>query len=73
MLTFLAAIGAVFLAFLAATGQLVMFAGLALATVFTPPFHFRVFLSEMVNIGYFSLPVVGLTAVASTILLNWSR
>jgi len=37
MLTFLAAIGAVFLAFLAATGRLVVFAGLALATAFTPP------------------------------------
>ena len=51
MLTFLAAIGAVFLAFLAATGRLVVFAGRALATAFTPPFHLRVILSEMVNIG----------------------
>src|SRR5438552_10767196 len=69
MLTFLAAIGTVFLACLAATGRLVMFAGLALATAFTPPFHFRVFLSEMVNIGYFSLPVVGLTAVFTGMVL----
>jgi phospholipid/cholesterol/gamma-HCH transport system permease protein len=69
MLTFLAAIGAVFLAFLAATGRLVVFAGRALATAFTPPFHPRVILSEMVNIGYFSLPVVGLTAVFTGMVL----
>ena len=69
MLTFLAAIGTVFLAFLAATGSLVVFAGRALATAFTPPFHLRVILREMVNIGYFSLPVVGLTAVFTGMVL----
>ena len=69
MLRFLAAIGAVFLAFLAATGRLVLFAGLALATLFTPPFYLRVILREMINIGYFSLPVVGLTAVFTGMVL----
>jgi len=69
MLSFLAAIGAVFLAFLAATGRLVLFAGLALATLFTPPFYFRAILREMVNIGYFSLPVVGLTAIFTGMVL----
>jgi phospholipid/cholesterol/gamma-HCH transport system permease protein len=69
MLRFLAAIGAVFLAFLAATGRLVRFAGLALATLFTPPFYFRTILREMVNIGYFSLPVVGLTAIFTGMVL----
>jgi phospholipid/cholesterol/gamma-HCH transport system permease protein len=69
MLRFLAAIGAVFLAFLAATGRLVLFAGLALATLFTPPFYLRVILREMINIGYFSLPVVGLTAIFTGMVL----
>ena len=69
MLRFLAAIGAVFLAFLAATGRLVLFAALALATLFTPPFYLRVILREMINIGYFSLPVVGLTAVFTGMVL----
>ena len=69
MLTFLAAIGAVFVGFLAATGRLVVFAGLALATAFTPPFHLRAMLREMVNIGYFSLPVVGLTAIFTGMVL----
>jgi len=63
MLRFLATIGAVFLGFLAATGRLALFAGLTLATAFTPPFYPRAILREMVNIGYFSLPVVGLTAI----------
>jgi phospholipid/cholesterol/gamma-HCH transport system permease protein len=69
MLRFLAAIGAVFLGFLAATGRLVIFAGLALATAFTPPFYLRAILREMVNIGYFSLPVVGLTAIFTGMVL----
>ncbi|MBV8088705.1 MAG: ABC transporter permease [Alphaproteobacteria bacterium] len=66
---FLAAIGAVFLGFLAATGRLALFAGLALATGFTPPFYLRAVLREMVNMGYFSLPVVGLTAIFTGMVL----
>jgi phospholipid/cholesterol/gamma-HCH transport system permease protein len=69
VLRFLATIGAVFLGFLAATGRLVVFAGLALATAFTPPFYLRAMLREMVNIGYFSLPVVGLTAIFTGMVL----
>jgi phospholipid/cholesterol/gamma-HCH transport system permease protein len=66
---FLAAIGAVFLGFLAATGRLAVFAGMALATAFAPPFYLRAILREMVNIGYFSLPVVGLTALFTGMVL----
>src|ERR1700740_2435216 len=69
MLRFLVAIGAVFLGFLGATGRLVLFAGLALATAFSPPVYPRVILREMVNIGYFSLPVVGLTAIFTGMVL----
>ena len=69
MVRFLAAIGAAFLGFLAAAGRLAIFAGLALATALTPPFYFRTILREMVNIGYFSLPVVGLTAVFTGMVL----
>src|SRR5439155_935303 len=49
--------------------DLVVFAGLAVATAFTPLFHLRVILTQMVNIGYFSLPVVGLTAVFTGMVL----
>src|SRR6202045_519106 len=69
MLRFLGTIGADFLGFLAATGRLAVFAGLALATAFTPPFYLRAILREMVNIGYFSLPVVGLTAIFTGMVL----
>src|SRR3974377_71903 len=69
MLKFFATIGAVFLGFLAATGRLLVFAGLALATAFSPPLYPRAILREMVNIGYFSLPVVGLTAIFTGMVL----
>jgi phospholipid/cholesterol/gamma-HCH transport system permease protein len=69
MLRFVAAIGAVFLNFLAGTGRLVLFAGGALATVFAPPYYLRAILREMVNFGYFSLPVVGLTALFTGMVL----
>ena len=39
MLRFLAAVGAAFLTFLATTGRLALFAGMSLATAFTPPFY----------------------------------
>ena len=69
MLRFLAAVGAAFLTFLATTGRLALFAGTSLATAFTPPFYPGVILRQMVSIGYFSLPVVGLTAVFTGMVL----
>jgi len=69
MLRFVAAIGAAFLSFLEGTGRLALFAGRAFATVFMPPFYLRVILREMLNIGYFSLPVVGLTAIFTGMVL----
>src|SRR5947208_5143332 len=69
MLRFLAAVGAAFLTFLTATGRLAVFAGLSLATAFTPPFYPGVMLRQMVSIGYFSLPVVGLTALFTGMVL----
>src|SRR5271168_4046326 len=69
MLRFLAAVGAAFLTFLATTGRLALFAGMSLATAFTPPFYPGVILRQMVSIGYFSLPVVGLTAVFTGMVL----
>jgi phospholipid/cholesterol/gamma-HCH transport system permease protein len=69
MLRFLASIGAVFLAFLAATGRLALFAATSLATVFSPPYYPRSMLRQMRDIGYFSLPVVGLTAIFTGMVL----
>src|SRR5271169_5420778 len=69
MIKFLASIGAAFLGFLTAAGRLVMFAGMALATALSPPFYLRAMLRQMVDIGYFSLPVVGLTALFTGMVL----
>lgn len=60
---FLITIGQATLAFLAAVGRLAQFTGLALRHVFTPPFYLRLLLQQMLSIGYYSLPVVGLTAL----------
>jgi phospholipid/cholesterol/gamma-HCH transport system permease protein len=69
MTKLLASIGAAFLGFLAAAGRLVIFAGMTLATAFSPPFYLRAILRQMVDIGYFSLPVVGLTAIFTGMVL----
>ncbi|HEV2098256.1 MAG TPA: ABC transporter permease [Stellaceae bacterium] len=69
MIKFLASIGAAFLGFLAAAGRLVVFAVMALATVFSPPFYLRAILRQMIDIGYYSLPVVGLTALFTGMVL----
>jgi len=60
---FLALIGRVTLQFLAAAGRLAIFAGKSLAHVVSPPIYFRHIGAQMISIGYFSLPVVGLTAL----------
>ncbi|HZT52614.1 MAG TPA: ABC transporter permease [Stellaceae bacterium] len=69
MLDFLAAVGRVFIAFLAATGRLALFALTALSHCVRPPFYLRLFLRQIVDIGYYSLPVVGLTAIFTGMVL----
>jgi phospholipid/cholesterol/gamma-HCH transport system permease protein len=61
-MNFLAAIGRVFLNFLAQTGRLASFAANGVAHCFRPPIYLRLIGQQMMRIGYFSLPVVGLTA-----------
>src|SRR6266576_3394446 len=57
-----AAIGRVFLAFLTATGRLALFTASAVSHCVRPPIYWFLILQQMLRIGYFSLPVVGLTA-----------
>ena len=66
---FLASIGRAFLDFLAATGRIVVFAVLALYYGLRPPYYPRLVLRQMVDIGYYSLPVVGLTAIFTGMVL----
>jgi phospholipid/cholesterol/gamma-HCH transport system permease protein len=57
-----APIGRAVLAFLAATGRLAAFTAEGVSHCVRPPIYGRLILQQMLKIGYFSLPVVGLTA-----------
>ncbi len=61
-LNFLANLGRVILALFAEVGKASMFLRDALVAGITPPYYGRQFLEQVMRIGYFSLPVVGLTA-----------
>jgi len=69
VLNFLTLIGRVVLGFLAHFGRLVMFTGTALSHCVRPPFYPRLIGGQMIDIGYYSLPVVGLTAIFSGMVL----
>jgi len=69
MIGFLASIGAIFIAFLAATGRIFLFAARAIAAGIAPPYYPRLLLRQILHIGYYSLPVVGLTAVFTGMVL----
>lgn len=59
----LAALGRPVLAALALIGSIAIFAGRVLGHLLRPPFYPREFFHALMQIGWFSLPVVGLTAV----------
>jgi phospholipid/cholesterol/gamma-HCH transport system permease protein len=48
---------------LAAMGRVVLFAAAVVSHLFRPPFYWREFGHALLQIGWYSLPVVGLTAV----------
>jgi len=62
-------LGRTFLAFLAAAGRLVIFAATAVRHCVTPPWYPRLIGRQMLDIGYYSLPVVGLTAIFTGMVL----
>ena len=68
-MNFVAAVGRVFLAFLTTTGRLALFASAGVSHIFRPPFYPRLLLRQVLDIGYYSLPVVGLTAVFTGMVL----
>ena len=57
-----ALIGRFFIALFGEIGRICIFASHALPAIFTPPIYPRLIFQQMLRIGYFSLPVVGLTA-----------
>src|SRR5450755_2692596 len=58
----LAAIGRITLLFFSETGRIAIFTAETVAGIFYPPFYGRLVLQQVMRIGYYSLPVVGLTA-----------
>lgn len=56
-------IGKVFLKFLQAVGHFVLFCVNSIICLFTPPYQFKLFFKQCIEIGYYSLPVIGLTAI----------
>ncbi|OAO00134.1 ABC transporter permease [Roseovarius indicus] len=60
---FLAAIGRAVMGGLALIGRLAIYGGQTLSHVVRPPIYLKEILQSLLNVGYFSLPVVGLTAI----------
>ena len=69
LLDLLAAIGRSVIGVCRGTGSLAVFAGVGLSHVVRPPFFARLFWRALVEMGYFSLPVVALTAVFTGMVL----
>ena len=68
-MNFLALIGRTLLHSFQATGQFIWFAGTTLCHTFRAPYHWRQIGRQVVDIGYYSLPVVGLTALFTGMVL----
>lgn len=62
-------VGAVILTFLEKLGVLSVFVGRAVGHCFVPPFFPRQLMRQLVDIGYYSLPVVGMTALFTGMVL----
>ncbi len=62
-------IGRLLIGFLATAGRLALFTGSALSHCVRPPFYPRIIARQMFEIGYLSLPVVGLTAIFAGMVL----
>ncbi len=69
VLSFVNKIGSLFLTFLAASGRLVLFAIQAVVSGIRPPYYPRQILRQFIDLGYYSLPVVGLTALFTGMVL----
>ncbi len=68
-MNFLALIGRTFLSFLTSTGNLTYFTVRSVSHCLRPPFYWSQIGRQIVDIGYYSLPVVGLTALFTGMVL----
>ena len=63
-------IGKAVLGFLEATGKLAIFTLRSLSHCLRPPFYFRLLGRQVIDIGYYSLPVVGMTTLFAGMTLG---
>lgn len=63
------AVGSVILSFFSHVGRFSTFMAKAFSHCVRPPFYPRAILKQMIEIGYYSLPVVGLTAIFTGMVL----
>jgi phospholipid/cholesterol/gamma-HCH transport system permease protein len=69
MATALQSVGRLFFIFLETTGRLFLFIFNAVSASLRPPYYPRQILRQLIDIGYYSLPVVGLTATFTGMVL----
>jgi phospholipid/cholesterol/gamma-HCH transport system permease protein len=62
-------LGRAFISFLESAGKIFIFTGKGLVHCVRPPYYPRLVLRQMIEIGYYSLPVVGLTAIFTGMVL----
>lgn len=60
---FLQTLGKPLLAFVLELGAFMRFVAKSVYNCFVPPFYFKLFLKQFLNMGFYSLPVVGLTTL----------
>lgn len=65
----IASLGRSVLGFLESTGRLISFLYHVFMNTFRAPFNWRALCNQLVEVGYYSLPVVGLTAIFSGMVL----
>jgi phospholipid/cholesterol/gamma-HCH transport system permease protein len=69
LLKLVASLGAAVLGAVGLVGELAIFAIVGVSHIFRPPFYPRLILRSFMEIGYFSLPVVALTALFTGMVL----
>ena len=69
MLSFIQNMGRTALNFLSALGRITLFSLVAIRWIFTPPYYWQQFFRQTLDVGYYSLPVVGLTTLFSGMVL----
>lgn len=69
MLDFLSKIGQLFISFIEVVGRLILFMFEAVWQGIRPPYYGRQIIRQLIDIGYYSLPVVGMTALFTGMVL----